>query len=222
MSLGELYPLIERHIQLVQASTNKLALSCVYSLQTFSIQDSIYIRVIRTLSDMYGCSGTDLDCLVVATYCVLASYQTIYDMPHMRNRRFRDHKICTHVIFGEALSYLTSLTLLSEAQRIFSRISSKKATIQLLEMMHTDMHEFQQTSQVVATFEDIPNIALENDYMNIQGMLLANVIKSVSILGGHPSPKDEVLEQVCHALQTEGNTSEYGQILSKLYNRNGG
>ena len=222
MSLGELYPLIERHIQLVQASTNKLALACVYSLQTFSERDSIYIRVIRTLADMYGYSGDDLDYLIVAAYCVLASYQTIYDMPHMRRRRFRDHKICTHVIFGEALAYLTSLTLLSEAQRIFSGISSKEATIQLLEMMHTDMHEFQRTSQVVATFHEIPNTALEQDYTNIQRMLLANVIKSVVILCGYPLPGSDVLEQVCHALRVEGNPSEYMHILSKLYNRNGG
>jgi len=186
--IEQLYAWILKHAlhEVVSGQTpHKLALASLYALQIFGSSDISYAEeMMRILPQS---PDHEAEQLIVAIYCILASYQTIYDMPHMLHRRFRNSKICTHVLFGDALSYLVSLTLLSEAHRILLLIPSTKHRLEILELLDTELYYFQETCQVLQQFDTVPREALVQDYTRFQEVLLRNSVQSMKLLNSSTS-----------------------------------
>lgn len=185
MSLEALYGLIQKHAlgEVLSSNTpHRLALACLYALNTFSESDMCYQEAIRATNLEGYANPEEIEYITVGVYCILASYQTLYDMPHMLNRRFRQGKICTHAIFGEALSYLVSLTLVAEAHRVLLQIPHNGRRLRILEVLDKEIFDFQKKSQILENFETITRPALEADYAEIQRVLLRNAITSTKIL----------------------------------------
>ena len=170
-------------------NTNKLSLTCLYSINIFSNDDLIFWRAIVNLEDIfqkrtdpkYHLSKECHNKLVCAIYCMLASYQTIYSLPSMLDLKWKNGKISTHIIFGEALANLSSITLLAEANKLLLSIKTSNS-MDILKMVNQQISDFRNNSSLLKHFGNPTKQLLHDDFTSFRKILLNNTISSMLLI----------------------------------------
>ena len=171
-------------------SSNKLSLTCLYSINIFSNDDLIFWKTIINLEKMleknieikYHLSKGCRNKLICSIYCILASYQTIYSLPSMLNLKWKNGKIATHIIFGEALANLSAITLLAEANNLLLAIKTSDNNTNILKMVNLQISEFRTNSSLLKHFGKPTKELLQEDFIIFRKILLVNTISSLLLI----------------------------------------
>lgn len=187
-------------------TTNKLSLTCLYSLNIFSNEDIIYwktailvdkminsiydkglsinnhINNINNISDINDINDMSFTKVITAIYCILASNQTIYNLPSMLNLNLYHGKITTHILFGDALANLSSITLVAESYKLLLELDTPINKCELIGVLNEQTSNFRATSKLINKFPKSTKELIKNDYQSFQITLLENTIITILIL----------------------------------------
>ena len=200
------------------SSTNKLSLTCLYCLNIFSDNDLIYWKIAKLVNDLIkkvkyskardkdkdkesinnyknNLNNENLTKLLVAIYCILASNQTIYGLPSMLDLKWKNGKISPHILFGEALSNLASITLVAEAHKILLELDTSISKIKLIAVLNKQIIDFRTNSDLIKQFGKSTKTMINTDYKIFQNVLLINMIMSILILNGYEINKVTKLKE---------------------------
>ncbi len=208
-----------------ESSSNKLSLTCLYSLNIFSNNDFIYWNTAQVLKNIlqeratgHSISETNFHKFISAIYCILASNQTVYSLPSMLNLKWRNGKITPHILFGESLSNLAAISLLSESHRLLLGINETNNKIELIKVFNKEIIEFRNKSQAIKHFGDISKEILEADYVTFRHTLLINTIVSLLVLYNYPSPDRKEISLVVDKLLAHPTIPDNGLVENILKN----
>lgn len=196
---------------------NKLTLSCIYALNIFGEADLIYWKTALCLVNLLKSSEhlninktenspteESIRKLLISIYCILASNTTIYSLPSMLDQTWKDGKIVPHIIFGESLANLLSITLIAESHKFLLTIDTPYNKNKLINVLNKQLREFRMNSQVITNFNNIKKEMLHKDFKKFKVNLLINTINAVLFLFGYRieelSKLDTIKENLANTL----------------------
>ena len=65
----------------------------------------------------------DLKNIAIGIIYLYNSYNILLDLPHMMDRIQRKGKPCSHLVYGELINQLSSITFLSESIKLINNVS---------------------------------------------------------------------------------------------------
>ena len=172
-------------------SRNKLSLCCLYSLNIFGKNDLVYWKTIIVINNILNnkvsdsnvsLSEKDLLKFITAIYCILASNQCIYNLPAMLNVRWMDGKITPHILFGESLANLSSITILAESYKLLMNINCKTNNSNILKLFNKEIETFRNNSKLIVNFGNTTTNMIKEDFNCFKLTLLVNTINSLFLL----------------------------------------
>ena len=169
---------------------DKLSVACLYTLNLLNRDDLIYWETGLILHEILevrkgnNIPRHQIDLVMIAIYCLLASNQTIYHLPSMLNQRFIYGKIATHLVFGESLANLAAISLVAESYKLLLHVNSNINNSNLLKVVNSEISEFRHTSQLVKKFGQPNQALLADDFKQFRSVLLANTIKCILVIYG--------------------------------------
>lgn len=182
------------------STSNKLSLTCLYSLNIFSDEDLIYWKTAKLVNKLATIATKANDnkittlisenCmtkLISAIYCILASNQTIYNLPSMLNLSMKHGKITTHILFGDALANLSAIALVAESYKLLLELETTINKSELITVLNNQISDFRIKSNLINLFPNSNNDLLETDYLSFQKILLENTIISILLLRSYPN-----------------------------------
>ena len=105
------------------SKNNTIVRSIVYILNKLNKDESNIIYMVRNIQQYMNyitSKNNTLEFLIIPFIYIYNSYQIIYNLPHMLNKPLYKEQPSINIIFGEIVTQLTSITLLSEAINILN------------------------------------------------------------------------------------------------------
>ena len=188
-NLSNIYQKIHKYIfkeKELDFNKNKLMLTSLYILNSFGELDMIYYDILTHLSSKIenDIDKDDIDKISASLYCIIASYQCLEYMPAMLNKPFINKKISSHILFGEGLTYLSSLALISEAYKILLDLPNNIKKLAIIRLFNKDISNFRATSNSIKHFTNISNDHIKEDSYNFKNIIIINIIKTILLLVG--------------------------------------
>lgn len=174
--------------------TNPLITASLYSFQLLTHREQqIWMLATALMDDLDPSCRPILHDTLTAVYCLYTATNVIYQMPSMLNKPICNGKPSLHLVFGENVAQLVSVSLVAEAFQLISQLQGKSTTNQqyigrLMKHLHQEHEELQVNSAVFQNLENIQKSHILSDYTNLQTKLLASAISSVLIICGHSQP----------------------------------
>jgi hypothetical protein len=172
-----------------QPRDNPLVTASLYSFQLLSQTDSnIWKLAYALMSDIDPSIEPDLHLTLVILYCIYNSTNIIYNLPSMLNKPIVNGKPSLHIVFGENVSQLVSVSLIAEAFCNLSKLqhnaSNNTYLDEFMKLIYQEYDSLQQDSQILAQLDDIQRDNITHDYNLLRKQLFVRMLESVFILAG--------------------------------------
>ena len=190
---------------------SKLALSCLYILNMLSETDVFFYDIGLYINNLFNDKSTikDFNILICALYTILLSYYSIYDLPCMLNKNISNKKISPHIVFGEALIQLSTLTLITETQNTLMNLSNLRR-LDILIIINNNINNYIIRSDSTSNFIDIKKEHVQTDITQFKKTVFTIMIKSILLLNNISYEKielydDNIEAMLCNILSNTNN-----------------
>lgn len=226
-----------------QSPKNPLVVASLYSFQLISPKDLHIWRLSYALmNDLDRSIKSPLHLTLVALYCMYNSTNIIYNLPSLLNRPVVNRKPSLHIMFGEDVAQLVSISLMAEA---FSNLSLLQKSLKtnnyiskIMDIIYQEYNSLHQDSQILLNLEHINRDNIQYDYNQLSNKLFIRSLESVFILLGYNDEKlcsirndleqmrefmvnrspipDEILLQFCDKINISFNKSNFGREILQM------
>ncbi len=183
--------------------SNPLVTASLYSFQLLSyMEQKTWDIALALMNDLNTSIQQPLYCTLVSLFCLYTASHVVYHMPSLLDKNMCNGKPTLHVVFGENVAQLVSISLVAEAFQNLSQLpqNSDQANSYLsglLDSIYREYDTLQTESQVFKNLEHLQASDIANDYQRLKTKLLISAVSAVLLLVGHQQHSiDQVSKQL--------------------------